>query len=117
MATKTINTNIAESRILAFVAENPNTTARQIAESLSLPKGTVAPTLKALKAAERIREAGTLKQIDPETGDFLRGRPAKLLRATDKGRAAAKRIAAKAAKLAEQQAETETTEQAEAVAA
>lgn len=96
---KPIKTDIATSRILAFIAENPDTTARQIAVSLELPAGTVAPTIRSLKEQGRIKDSGTLRQLCPETGDFLRGRPAIALRTTSKGRKAAQRIIAKIEKL------------------
>lgn len=133
MTTKQIKTNTAAARILAFVAANPDTTARAIREALNLKDGTVAPTIKALKAdgklttptvlvdadtltakqaeklgalpGEKVRVPVTFVQFDGEKAQ--RGRPAVALRVTDKGRKSAQRIVVKAAKLAEERAQAE----------
>lgn len=105
MTTKSIKPNSASSRILAFVAENPMTTASQIATNLNISKGTVGPTVKTLRdegrltvATERDEFGDTVEVTFPvvdANGVPTKGRPGKALKVTDKGRRTAQRILAK----------------------
>lgn len=98
---------ITPSRILVFIANNPGTTAAQVAETLGIPQGTVGPTILSLRREGNLKVTGTLQQIDPDTDRPVRGRRTQTLDATYKGRKIAERILEMAFQLAQDHVEAE----------
>lgn len=73
-------------RVLTGLVDNRGAVARD----LGVTKVQVNPLIE----ADLVKVIGTIRHIDPATGEFLRGRPSHKLALTDKGRKQAKRLLA-----------------------